>query len=327
MSPTSTDAPVASIRRKERPEPSRRAVHRRKSDGTILDTVVLAPEIFGLEPNTAVLHQVITSQLAAARSGTQSTLTRAEVRGGGAKPFRQKGTGRSRQGSTRSPHWSGGGVAMGPKPRSYRQRTPKKMIRLALFSALSDRASEGKVVLLDSWGFEEPKTKKAVASLDALGLYGKVLVVVDPEDGNTQRSFSNLQSVQVTLAGELSAYDVLRNDWVIFEDSTLLGETQEATESDLVIDPEPDPRAVAVSEDGEEPEEEVKAKGKSRSKAKVVEDEASAEAEEEPAAEADADSEVVGEEDASADEDASAEAEADADDDDDSEEEEQEDEK
>jgi large subunit ribosomal protein L4 len=110
--------------------------------GTAAGTVDVPEGLFGIEPNTAVMHQVVTAQLAAARSGTHSTKTRAEVAGGGAKPWRQKGTGRARQGSIRAPHWRGGGVAHGPKPRSYAQRTPKKMIRLALRSALSDRAAE-----------------------------------------------------------------------------------------------------------------------------------------------------------------------------------------
>ena len=118
-------------------------------------TVDVPDELFGIEPNTAVMHQVVTAQLAAARAGTHSTKTRAEVRGGGAKPWRQKGTGRARQGSIRAPHWRGGGVAHGPKPRDYRQRTPKKMIRLALRSALSDRAAEGKVLVLDEWGIDD----------------------------------------------------------------------------------------------------------------------------------------------------------------------------
>ena len=125
----------------------------------------LAPDVFGLEPNLAVLHQVVTAQLAGIRAGTQSTKTRAEVRGGGAKPFRQKGTGRARQGSSRSPSMSGGGVALGPKPRSYAQRTPKKMVRLALLSALSDRAQIGRLVVIDDWAITEPKTKDAVSVL------------------------------------------------------------------------------------------------------------------------------------------------------------------
>ena len=132
-------------------------------------TVDLDDAIFGIEPNTAVMHQVVTAQLAARRSGTQSTKTRAEVRGGGAKPWKQKGTGRARQGSIRSPQWVGGGVALGPKPRSYAQRTPKKMVRLALRSALSDRASEGKVIVVDDWGFDAPRTKDAIAALAAVG--------------------------------------------------------------------------------------------------------------------------------------------------------------
>src|SRR6187549_2105102 len=114
-------------------------------------TVELDAEMFGVQPNVPVMHQVVTAQLAHRRAGTQSTKTRAEVRGGGRKPFRQKGTGNARQGSTRAPHWVGGGVALGPKPRSYAQRTPKKMIKLALRSALSDRAAEGKVLVVEAW--------------------------------------------------------------------------------------------------------------------------------------------------------------------------------
>jgi large subunit ribosomal protein L4 len=209
--------------RKERAEPVARSVVRRDVTGTELGSVDLEPTVFGIEPNQAVLHQVVTAQLAAARAGTQSTKTRAEVRGGGAKPFRQKGTGRARQGSTRSPSWAGGGVALGPKPRSYRQRTPKKMVRLALCSALSDRAAQERVAVVDTWGWDEPKTKAAAAALDALGLTGRVLVVLDYDDVVAERSFGNLPSVQTTLRGELSAYDVLRNDWIVFTDQTLPG--------------------------------------------------------------------------------------------------------
>ena len=227
---SAVDAPIrpSSVMRRERPEPARHAVDRRRIDGTVIDRVVLAPEIFGIVPNTAVLHQVVTAQLAAARSGTQSTKTRAEVAGGGAKPFRQKGTGRARQGSTRSPQWVGGGIALGPKPRSYRQRTPKKMIRLALYSALSDRAGEGRVALIDEWSFAAPKTKDAVAALAALELSGRVLVVLGPDDGIADRSMANLQNVQTVQVAELNAYDILRSDWVIFTDATVPGETETA---------------------------------------------------------------------------------------------------
>jgi large subunit ribosomal protein L4 len=186
--------------------------------------VTLDAEVFGIEPNVAVMHQVVTAQLAARRSGTQSTLTRAEVRGGGAKPFRQKGTGRARQGSTRAPHWQGGGVALGPKPRSYRQRTPRKMVRLALRSALSDRAADGKVLVVDGWGIDgTPSTKAAKALLADLGVAGRALVVVAPDDLVAAKSFRNLPEVHVCPVGELNAYDVLVSDFVVFTRDTLPG--------------------------------------------------------------------------------------------------------
>jgi large subunit ribosomal protein L4 len=189
--------------------------------GAEAGTVALDDAIFGIEPNVPVLHQVVTAQLAAARSGTQSTKTRAEVRGGGKKPWRQKGTGRSRQGSSRSPHWVGGGVALGPKPRSYRQKTPKKMVQLALRSALSDRATEGRVAVVEAWDFDEPKTRLAREALGDLGWEGKVLIVVGAHEEAAIKSFRNLPDVQLLLANELNAYDVLCNDWVVFTRATL----------------------------------------------------------------------------------------------------------
>jgi large subunit ribosomal protein L4 len=207
--------------KKERPEPEARSAERRDATGKVLSTVDLEPTIFGIEPNVAVLHQVVTAQLAAKRSGTQSTRTRAEVRGGGRKPYRQKGTGNARQGSTRAPHFVGGGVTHAPKPRSYAQRTPKKMVRLALCSALSDRASESRVAVLDRFTFEAPRTRDAVALLEALGLEGTVLVVVSPDDAIATRSMRNLPHASTIVAGELNAYDVLANDWVLFTDETL----------------------------------------------------------------------------------------------------------
>jgi large subunit ribosomal protein L4 len=227
-------ASPAEIRRFLRPAPQRRTVTRRSSDGADLGEVALEASIFGIEPNLAVLHQVVTAQLAAARSGTQSTKTRAEVRGGGAKPFRQKGTGRARQGSTRSPQWVGGGVALGPKPRSYAQKTPKKMIQLALRSALSDRASQGRVALIDAWTFEVPSTKGGLAALDALGLSGRILVVLGDEDGYADRSFGNLPEIQTIMAGELNAYDILVNDWIVFTDATLPGGPGPEAETEAV---------------------------------------------------------------------------------------------
>jgi large subunit ribosomal protein L4 len=189
--------------------------------GAAAGTVELDDAVFGIEPNVPVLHQVVTAQLAAARAGTQSTKTRAEVRGGGKKPWRQKGTGRARQGSSRSPQWVGGGVALGPKPRSYRQKTPKKMVQLALRSALSDRASEGRVAVVESWDFDAPKTRLAREALGELGWEGKVLVVVGPHEEAAIKSFRNLPHVQLLLANELNAYDVLCNDWVVFTRATL----------------------------------------------------------------------------------------------------------
>jgi large subunit ribosomal protein L4 len=191
-------------------------------------TVELPDEIFGIEPNVAVMHQVVTAQLAAKRAGTHSTKTRAEVAGGGAKPWRQKGTGRARQGSIRAPQWRGGGVAHGPKPRDYSQRTPKKMVRLALRSALSDRASEQKVLVVDDWGITEPKTKSGLQLLGALGLRTKgerdvrVLLVLQRTEEAVWKSFRNLGGrVQIILPEELNAYDVLVNDWIVFSEASL----------------------------------------------------------------------------------------------------------
>jgi large subunit ribosomal protein L4 len=197
--------------------------------GADVGTVTLADDMFGIQPNVPVMHQVVTAQLAHRRAGTQSTKTRAEVRGGGRKPYKQKGTGNARQGSIRAPHFSGGGVALGPKPRSYSQRTPKKMIRLALRSALSDRAAEGKIVVIDAWTFSGPSTKAAVAALEALSLDGRVLIVVRPDEVDTIKSFRNLTEVQLIEVGELNAYDVLCNDWIVFSQATLPGGTDTAT--------------------------------------------------------------------------------------------------
>ena len=188
----------------------------RNASGDSVGTVTLDEQIFGITPNVAVMHQVVTAQLAGIRAGDHSTLTRAEVRGGGKKPWRQKGSGRARQGSTRAPHWRGGGVAMGPRPRSYAQRTPKKMVALALRSALSDRAADGKVVVVDGWDFAAPKTKDSKAALGALGLTGRVLIVLDRNQEAAAKSFRNLPKVHLILPSELNAYDVLCSDWVIF---------------------------------------------------------------------------------------------------------------
>ncbi len=208
--------------KKERPALAERSVQRKSVAGAVLGTVALEPSVFGLTPNVAVMHQVVKAQLAAKRAGTQSTKTRKEVRGGGKKPFRQKGTGGARQGTIRAPHYPGGGIALGPKPRSYEQKTPKKMIRLALYSALSDRAQLERVALIDGFAsWDAPKTKDAVSLLETLGLEGKVLVVLSREDDTALRSFRNLMNVKTIDAGELNTYDVLDCDWILFTDATL----------------------------------------------------------------------------------------------------------
>ena len=194
-------------------------------------TVQLDDDVFGVTPNVSLMHQVVTAQLAARRSGTQSTKTRSDVSGGGRKPYAQKGTGNARQGSIRAPHFVGGGVALGPKPRKYDQKTPKKMVKAALRSALSDRASEGKIVVVDSWGFESPKTKDAKAALDALGITGTALVVVGRDDAAAALSFRNLPKVQIIGPGELNAYDVLCNEWIIFTKDVLPANTPVSTEA------------------------------------------------------------------------------------------------
>ena len=193
----------------------------KKSDGAKSGTVELDEDIFGIEPNVAVMHQVVNAQLATKRSGTHSTKTRAEVRGGGAKPWKQKGTGRARAGSSRIPHWRGGGIALGPKPRDYSQRTPKKMKRLALRSALSDRASSNSVYVVDAWEFETPSTKAAKTALEAIGVEGKVLIVTDLQDENTEKSFRNLSNVNVLSSDQLNVFDILVSDSIVFTKNNL----------------------------------------------------------------------------------------------------------
>lgn len=210
------------------------------SDGTANGELELDAEVFGIEPNLDVLHQVVTAQLAAARAGTASTKTRSEVRGGGRKPWRQKGLGRARHGSIRSPQWSGGGIAHGPKPRDYTQRTPKKMKRLALRSALSARASEKAVVVVEEIDWASPKTKQAVGLLEAMGLRGKTLLVISQLDTVAGKSFRNLFDVRIVEPGHLTPYDVLWSDNVVFTSHTVgaVGRTStyEVSDSDFVKD-------------------------------------------------------------------------------------------
>lgn len=209
-----------------------------KSDGAANGDMKLDAEVFGIEPNLDVLHQVVTAQLAGARAGTASTKSRGEVRGGGRKPWRQKGLGRARHGSIRSPIWAGGGIAHGPKPRSYAQRTPKKMKRLALCSALSARASEAAIRVVDDIDWSAPKTKQAVSLLEAMDARGKTLVVLNHLDGSAGKSFRNLPDVRMVEPGHLTAYDVLWSDQVVFTSHTVgsVGRTSkyEVSDADFV---------------------------------------------------------------------------------------------
>jgi large subunit ribosomal protein L4 len=186
--------------------------------GTTAGTVQLPAEIFDVLANIPLMHQVVLAQLAAARQGTHSTKTRGEVSGGGHKPYRQKGTGRARQGSIRAPQFTGGGIVHGPTPRDYRQRTPKKMKAAALRGALSDRAREGRVhVVSELVAGEAPATKAARRTLEALvGRPAKLLVVISRSDEVGRRSVRNLPLVHVLTPDQLNTYDVLSNDDVVF---------------------------------------------------------------------------------------------------------------
>jgi large subunit ribosomal protein L4 len=191
--------------------------------GSKVDTVELPDAWFAGDVNVAVMHQVVTAQLAAARQGTHKTKTRAEVAGGGAKPFRQKGTGRARQGSIRSPQWVGGGVAHGRTPSNWALRVNKKVKRAALRSALSDRANLGAITVVRDLAFEAPKTRDAVAALAALG-HGevkRVLVVLGDLHQPTVRSFRNLPTVHTLTVDQLNTYDVLRSDVVVIDEAAL----------------------------------------------------------------------------------------------------------
>jgi large subunit ribosomal protein L4 len=183
----------------------------------------LSSTVFGSPVNVPLMHQVVVAGLAGIRRGTHSTKTRGEVAGGGRKPWRQKGTGRSRQGSIRSPQWTGGGVAHGPQPRDHDMRVNKKMRRGALHSALTDAFASGKLAVVDELAFEEPKTKRAVELLEAVGLEGRVLVVLDrpTPSGAAELSFRNLPRVRLAYAGGLGTYDVLLADRILFTTAAL----------------------------------------------------------------------------------------------------------
>lgn len=184
--------------------------------GEKIGDIDLNPGIFGIEVNESVLHDVVKNYLANQRQGTQSTKTRAEVRGGGKKPFRQKGTGRARQGTIRAPHYVGGGVAFGPKPRDYSYKLPKRVKRLALFSALSAKVAAGEIIVLDELAMDAPKTKDMIKILSNIKAERKSLIVLPQVDENVIKSSNNIPGVLTTFVGQLNVYDILNhNNFVI----------------------------------------------------------------------------------------------------------------
>ena len=184
-------------------------------EGKELGNYELNDAIFGIEPSMSAIHTVVVSHLANKRQGTQSALTRAEVRGGGIKPWRQKGTGRARQGSTRSPQWTGGGVVFAPKPRTYKKSVNKKIKALAMKSALSSKVAESNLLVLDAIAFDEIKTKKAADMLKNLKVETKALVVLAEKDENVYRSVKNIEGAKSTFVGELSVYEMLKYEKLI----------------------------------------------------------------------------------------------------------------
>ncbi|MBR7040146.1 MAG: 50S ribosomal protein L4 [Oscillospiraceae bacterium] len=177
--------------------------------GNVVAETTLSDDVFGIEPNVSAMHAVVKNYLANQRQGTQSTLTRSEVRGGGRKPWRQKGTGHARQGSIRAPQWTHGGVAIGPKPRSYRYSLNKKLRRLAMKSALSTKVQEGQLIVLDSLTMDEYKTKTIAAMLKALGVEKKALIVTAEADAKVYRSANNIAGVKTAAVNTLNVYDIL----------------------------------------------------------------------------------------------------------------------
>ena len=191
------------------------------AEGKKASTAELADSVFGIEPNIPVMHQVVRMQRASWRAGTHQTKTRGMVRGGGKKPFRQKGTGRARQGTIRAPHWRGGGVVFGPHPRSYAFKVNKKEIKLAIRSALSAKLADEQLIVVDKFDFEKPRTKDAVAVLAALGVEGRCTIVVNDDNVNAFLSFRNIPTVDIVPSGSENVYELLDNKFLIFEEEAL----------------------------------------------------------------------------------------------------------
>lgn len=188
----------------------------KNTEGKSVGEIDLADEVFGIEPNAHAMHQVVRLQRASARAGTASTRTRGEVHGGGTKPWRQKGTGRARAGSIRSPLWKGGGTVFGPKPRDYSFKVPRKVRRLAFRSALSAALREERLQVLEDFTLETPSTATGREIIETLAPVGSVMLVVGDDDVNVEKSFRNLVRVETFLPGELNTYDILRFDHLVF---------------------------------------------------------------------------------------------------------------
>ena len=189
--------------------------------GKVVGEIELSEAVFGIEANQAVVHDVVKNHLANKRQGTQSALTRAEVSGGGRKPWRQKGTGRARQGSTRAPQWTHGGIVFAPKPRDYSYTLNKKSRRLALKSVLSAKAAEQNIVVIDSIKMDAPKTKEFAAFLNAVGVNGKALVVTATPDANVVKSGRNIPGCMITFANLINVYDVVNASWLVLDKAAL----------------------------------------------------------------------------------------------------------
>lgn len=196
-------------------------IEMKDASGKKVKDAELSAAVFEIEPNVHVMHEVVRSQRAARRQGTHDTLTRGQVRGGGKKPWRQKGTGRARQGTIRAPQWAGGGTVFGPHPRSYAFKVPAKVVKLAMRSALSAKLADGEIVVVDQLSFETPSTKQAAEVLKNLGLEGRVTIIVPDDEVNTFLSFRNLSKVRVIGVSELNTLDFIDNKALVLTDAAL----------------------------------------------------------------------------------------------------------
>lgn len=196
-------------------------IEMKDASGKKVKDAELSAAVFEIEPNVHVMHEVVRSQRAARRQGTHGTLTRGQVRGGGKKPWRQKGTGRARQGTIRAPQWAGGGTVFGPHPRSYAFKVPAKVVKLAMRSALSAKLADGEIVVVDQLSFEKPSTKQATEVLKNLGLEGRVTIIVPDDEVNTFLSFRNLSKVRVIGVSELNTLDFIDNKAIVLTDAAL----------------------------------------------------------------------------------------------------------